>query len=359
MTKITPFLFLLLLLFASSPHPLVSEEWILKNGTSFQAELFKLIGPMAYFEIREGNYGCCAVNDFDEDSKKQAYSWAENHPTKAIPWSESKSNMTHALKNNLIHLNEEGKIVRYEFGEREEPEFYLVYFSASWCGPCRRFTPEFINSYKHFKHLGYDNFEVIFVSWDHNGAEQKKYMKADHMPWPSMRYGSYNRYDVIKDLQGNGIPCLVIVDRNGRVLHHSYQGKNYVGPMKVLSYARQLLKWSNPDSFPMVQETFSYELKQYLETQAGNDASPKAYYLKVDPETLPADIPESVTVKLKVAPSGYVDKFTIADTCSPELKQQLEKAATFWLFFPKLENGHAVSETISFKLKLKEEPEPS
>jgi nucleoredoxin len=33
---------------------------------------------------------------------------------------------------------------------------------------------------------------------------------------------------------GTGIPCLVLVDASGAVLSHSYEGKTYVGPSKVL-----------------------------------------------------------------------------------------------------------------------------
>lgn len=32
--------------------------------------------------------------------------------------------------------------------------------------------------------------------------------------------------------EGNGIPCLVITDREGRILAHSYRGSEYIGPTK-------------------------------------------------------------------------------------------------------------------------------
>jgi len=33
-------------------------------------------------------------------------------------------------------------------------------------------------------------------------------------------------------MEGNGIPCLVITDREGRILAHSYRGSEYIGPTK-------------------------------------------------------------------------------------------------------------------------------
>lgn len=39
----------------------------------------------------------------------------------------------------------------------------------------------------------------------------------------------------IQKYAGTGIPCLVLVDREGKVLSHSYEGQTYVGPTKVMN----------------------------------------------------------------------------------------------------------------------------
>ncbi|CAA0818255.1 Probable nucleoredoxin 1 [Striga hermonthica] len=39
-----------------------------------------------------------------------------------------------------------------------------LYFSASWCGPCQRFTPNLVEAYNELKQV--DKFEVIFIFAD-------------------------------------------------------------------------------------------------------------------------------------------------------------------------------------------------
>jgi nucleoredoxin len=42
-------------------------------------------------------------------------------------------------------------------------EVIALYFSASWCGPCKRFTPMLVDVYNLLKSQG-RGFEVVFVS---------------------------------------------------------------------------------------------------------------------------------------------------------------------------------------------------
>ncbi|MDP2136699.1 MAG: thioredoxin-like domain-containing protein, partial [Candidatus Didemnitutus sp.] len=44
-------------------------------------------------------------------------------------------------------------------------KFFGLYFSASWCGPCREFTPELIKDYAAIREL-YPEFEIVLVSAD-------------------------------------------------------------------------------------------------------------------------------------------------------------------------------------------------
>lgn len=137
----------------------------------------------------------------------------------------------------------DGKLVRYA-GARLEPanlgaaRFVAIYYSASWCGPCRQFTPELVKAYRELKQQ-HPEFEVVFVSADRSAIDMLGYMREDAMPWPAVRYE--RREQPMLAYAGPGIPCLVLVDATGKVLADSYRGDDYLGPQHVLAQTRRIL----------------------------------------------------------------------------------------------------------------------
>jgi len=134
------------------------------------------------------------------------------------------------LKGKLVGLNGK-RISRRELSG--DPEYYAFYFSAHWCPPCRTFTPKLVNFYNSNEAAG-KKFEIIFVSSDSNEDMMEEYIKEDKMPWPAIKYRYAKKIKEISKYAGSGIPCLVLVDREGNVISDSYQGKKYVGPNKVM-----------------------------------------------------------------------------------------------------------------------------
>jgi nucleoredoxin len=122
----------------------------------------------------------------------------------------------------------------------QDAKFVAVYFSASWCPPCRAFTPELVQFYNQQKQVRAP-FEVILVSSDKDAAAMGRYMKDHAMTWPAIAFDK-RRTSPLAKYAGNGIPCLVLLDQNGKVLSHSYEGSRYVGPRKVLNDIAQRLR---------------------------------------------------------------------------------------------------------------------
>ena len=62
-------------------------------------------------------------------------------------------------------------------GLLQSKEFVVLYFSASWCPPCRAFTPVLKDFYEKNKNV----VEIVFLSSDQNEKEFEEYFAK--MPW--------------------------------------------------------------------------------------------------------------------------------------------------------------------------------
>jgi thiol-disulfide isomerase/thioredoxin len=117
-------------------------------------------------------------------------------------------------------------------------KYVLIYFSAHWCPPCRKFTPKLVEFYNRNRDK---NIEVVFVSSDNSAGEMSGYMKEAGMPWVAVKHAGGASSYLKSQFGGNGIPCLVLLDEGGQVLSHSYVNGEYVGPSKVLNDLQQKL----------------------------------------------------------------------------------------------------------------------
>ena len=120
---------------------------------------------------------------------------------------------------------------RFDAEKLEKIDYTLIYFSAHWCPPCRKFTPQLVQFYTNQKED--TNFEIIFVSADRDENAMRQYFAQ--MPWLAVEYDQIEETLLGPRYAGpGGIPCLVMIDGDGNVLSHSYEGREYVGPHKVL-----------------------------------------------------------------------------------------------------------------------------
>ncbi|GAX29317.1 hypothetical protein FisN_16Hh249 [Fistulifera solaris] len=94
----------------------------------------------------------------------------------------------------------------------------LFYFSAHWCGPCRRFTPMLKEFYQKRKQqqTGSEDFEIVFCSMDRTAEEYKGY--AGEMPWYCLPHQSPAMGPLASRYEAQGIPHLVAVDTDGSLL---------------------------------------------------------------------------------------------------------------------------------------------
>ncbi|OIV93728.1 hypothetical protein TanjilG_16579 [Lupinus angustifolius] len=93
-----------------------------------------------------------------------------------------------------------------------------IYFSASWCGPCRKFTPFLVDVYNELAPKG--DFEIIFVTADEDDESFNAYFSK--MPWLAIPFSDSDTRNSLDELfHVKGIPHLVLLSETGEVVTDS------------------------------------------------------------------------------------------------------------------------------------------
>ncbi|KNC83729.1 hypothetical protein SARC_04034 [Sphaeroforma arctica JP610] len=91
-----------------------------------------------------------------------------------------------------------------------------LYCSASWCGPCRQYTPKLTQMYEDFKKKGLQ-FEVVFASADRDATSMQAYFAK--MPWLAIPYENQEIIEnIMRVYEVKGVPRLIVFDANGQVV---------------------------------------------------------------------------------------------------------------------------------------------
>lgn len=163
----------------------------------------------------------------------------------APPPPTAKSNvLTEHLKGDLVFWKN-GSLARYDDQAIEKKKLIALYFSAHWCGPCRKFTPQLVEFYNRIAPQ-HPEFELVFVSNDRSLYGMETYMRDTQMPWPAIDFARLPDKQALKKYAGESIPCLVLVDANGKVVSDTYAGKDRVGPEKVLADLNAIMAGTSP-----------------------------------------------------------------------------------------------------------------
>jgi nucleoredoxin len=133
------------------------------------------------------------------------------------------------LKSDLIQVRH-GDINRVDETALANKKLIAFYFSAEWCGPCRKFTPQLVDYYKRVA-PEHPEFEIVFYSSDKSQYAMEKYMRDENMPWLAIDFSKLKEKEVLRKNAGDGIPSLVLVDASGNMISNSQN----VGPQKVLT----------------------------------------------------------------------------------------------------------------------------
>ena len=141
-------------------------------------------------------------------------SFGASHAQNAAPASADPAGLASKFSYHLVKLDK-GQLKPVETASLNGVKYFAFYYSASWCPPCRAFTPKLVEFYNEFKPQ-HPNFELIFVNHDNSEDDMLAYMKTDSMQWPAVRFDDIDSTKA-NQFCGDGIPDLVLVDASGKV----------------------------------------------------------------------------------------------------------------------------------------------
>lgn len=108
----------------------------------------------------------------------------------------------------------------------------LLDFWASWCGPCRRESPNVVNAYKKYEDAG---FTVYSVSLDGDKQRWINAIDQDNLIWPNhvselTKWNSTasQRYHV------RGIPATFLIDKNGTIIAKNLRGNQLLTTLEEI-----------------------------------------------------------------------------------------------------------------------------
>uniref|UniRef100_A0A5S6R3X3 protein-disulfide reductase n=1 Tax=Trichuris muris TaxID=70415 RepID=A0A5S6R3X3_TRIMR len=116
------------------------------------------------------------------------------------------------LKDKTLMKMENGEVKSINAEEHLRGKVVALYFSAHWCPPCRNFTPVLKDFYEE---VGQENFEVVFVSFDHSANDLKEYMQEAHGDWCFIPFGNPLIKELSQKYGVQGIPALIIIKAAG------------------------------------------------------------------------------------------------------------------------------------------------
>jgi thiol-disulfide isomerase/thioredoxin len=323
--------------------------WLTNTGDKIEGHLSAVYGKYAVLARRSGA-SLVPIDTLADAELGRVAEFMAKQPPKPLAWKDSKSRVARALDRRLEVLRGE-KLMRFDPGTRTEPEFYLVYFGANWCPPCRAFSPKFVDEYERLQKLAPGRFEAIFVSNDRDSSEQLEYVRHVNMPWPVVKFSSVGSVDPIERWAGPGIPCLVVVTPEGDAIMHSYHGEEYVGPQHVLQEFEEFLR-ATSNEMETKRALHRLAVIQHVREAAGKSATAKPYVITIDFRRYKTLEVKELIATLTIDEQGHVADAEFEPKLPTVLHYQIVSDANKWLFLPAVKDGKPATVKVQLPLSL-------
>ena len=218
----------------------------LKSGAySLSAE--KTSAMLERMAALDENRAIQAERSRKSDARYQAQIAKERSTKSAQPDNAPVGAVPDLLKGDLVQYRN-GSVLHLDETALENKKLIAVYFSAHWCGPCRKFTPQLVEYYNRVAQE-HPEFEIVFYSRDRSASDFENYMRETNMPWPAIDFTKLKVKQALAKNAGPGIPSLVLFDSSGNLISSSYAGSKFRGPQQVLADLDAIFAGKMPERF--------------------------------------------------------------------------------------------------------------
>jgi len=195
------------------------RTWTRSDGKSAELELISVTEKdgeyIGEFKMRNGQKLAIKSSVLSETDAKLLGDWKPEAPPAPKPISV----FDEILDGNLVKLD--GKSLK-SFKDLKKPtKFYVFYYTASWCGPCQKFTPSLVDFYNKNKN---DLFEIILITSDRDEDAMEGYAAAKKMPWPHLELRKAAQFKKKFQHGVSGIPSVIVCDLKGNIV--TAEGRN-------------------------------------------------------------------------------------------------------------------------------------
>lgn len=328
------------------------REWNLANSETANLKLENAYGDSAYMSDSQDNPLTGLITVFAEADRAEIVYWSRLRDKAMVAGGGKPGRITRQFRKDA-RRPVQGELEKVDWSGEPEPEFYAIFSSAGTSESCRDFIPKLAEYYHTYKPATEGRFDVLFCSWDETEEDMVRYMEEEEMAW----YGTFRqgKSRFWRQYQGDGIPCLVLVDRNGHILSHSYRTDGYVGPEEVLADLSRLLTYTNPGSDGRISVTTPgidmvklregiTELQEQARTL--NRDMPASLILSSQTLIRAMQDPdeERVRIRLRVSISalGIVTGVQAVDDRYRHLDESFYKAMLLWQFMPAVDKFGSV-----------------
>lgn len=190
------------------------ETWISADGRKASMDLVSVTDAdgekVGNFRMKNRRTVSLKASELSSEDAKRLAEWVDpNTPQESAP----ASVFDEVLDGDLVRLD--GKKLKKCDDATHPAKYYVFYYTASWCPPCRAFTPSLVKWYNDNKNA---NVEIVLITSDRDEKAMEGYAAEMNMPWPQLKLAKAKTFKGKFNHGVRGIPSVMVCDIEGKLL---------------------------------------------------------------------------------------------------------------------------------------------